>query len=248
MPRPRSKKGTDLDFSGWKYERILFLKPSEKVFEAYPEFQLYPEMDQKNFKGLKLSFEKVLKYIILYYSPNILRDAFPDIASRKREAALIAGFVINKQTHRFATNVEELLSCENIKANRIIIRFLRRAENKKFAQLCVFEEAKAKQMQKLLDGVGDKDKELTKVVIENVKSLNQDIEDLEKDILNEDKSPPLVDLLYNEVDYSNLGISPEEVAQATRDGDLEYIFKIPYIHIKDSQKYKKNKVVVDESE
>lgn len=247
MPRPRSKKGTDLDFSGWKYEKLLYLKPEEKIFEAFPEFALYPEMDQKNFKGLKLSFERVLKYIILYYSQNTLRDLYPDTASRKREAALIAGFIINKSNNRFTTNVEELLNCENLKANRMIIRFLRRSENKKFAQLCVFEEAKAKQMQKLLDGVGDKDKELTKVIIDNVKSLTQDIEELEREILNGDKSVPLIDLLYNEVDYSNLGISPEEIAQATRDGDLEYIFKNPYIHLKDSQKYKQKKVVVNES-
>lgn len=230
MPKKnkKKKKRLELDFKGFKFEKILTLKERERVLDIYPYLQNYPELDPLKYSGIKIPFDKALRYVMFYYTRNALHDAFPEIAKRKKEAALLAGFKLSEATGRFSPRVEEMLNCENEKVNQLIIRFVRRSSNKKFTQLCVFEEARAKQMQKLLDGVGDKDKELTKVVMENVKTLTKDIEDLETDLLNEDTTVDLLELMYNEVDSSNLGISPEEIAHASKDGTIDEIIKSPY--------------------
>lgn len=239
--RPRKMRG-NIDFKGFKYEKLLYMNRRGKALEAYPHLKKYPELDPKHFKALRISFEKCLRYVMIYYTKNALRDVIPEIAHRKKEAALLAGFELNKDTGKFAPDIEQMLLCNNLLVNRMIIRFLRRSENKKFMLICGFEEARAKQMQKLLDGIGDKDKELTRVVIDNVKTLSKDIEELEMDLLNEDESPDLLELMYNEIDYSNLGISPEEIAEAEQDGTTEEILKSPYIHLHDATKRSHNKI------
>lgn len=239
--RPRKRRGS-IDFKGWKYEKILYLSRREKVLDVYPQLKRYPELDPKKYKGMRISFEKVLRYVMYYYTQNALRDAIPEMIHRKKEAAILAGFEIIRDTGKFSGEVERLIKCENELANQLIIRFLRRSENKKFMLLCGFEEARAKQMLKLVDGIGDKEKELTKVVIENVKTLSEDIEDLESELLNQDESPDLMELLYSEVDFTNLGISPEDIAESESEGTTKEILKTPYIHIYDGAKRSHNKV------
>ena len=239
--RPR-KKLTEQDFKGFKYEKIVNLPLRQKVLDVYPQLKKYPELHDKKFKKMRLSFDRILRYVILYYSDNILRQVIPEVAHRKKEAANIAGFYELKNTGQFSYDVEQMLRCQNPVINQLIIRFLRRSENKKFMQLCVFEEARAKQMQKLIDGVGDSDRELTKTVIDNVKTLSQDIEDLEKELLNEDDSRDLMEAMYDEIDYTNLGITPEEIAETIADGTTDKILKSPYKHKYDGSRNRAKKV------
>lgn len=229
------------DFRGWKYEKLIGLSLREKVFDVYPHLKKYPELNPNKIKAKvkRMSFDKILRYVMIYYSDNVLRHTIPEIPRRKKEAALLAGFELSESMGKFGPDVEEMLLCRNHVINKMIVRFLRRSENKKFLQLCVFEEARAKQMQKLIDGIGEKEKELTKVVIDNVKTLSDDIEQLERDLLNEDDDIDLLEMMYDEVDYNNLGISPEEIAEAEADGTTEKILPSPYRHIHDSTKQRR---------
>jgi len=236
--RANQSKLKKIDFKGWKYAEIIGLPLNQKVLSIYPHFKRYPELDSKNIKFKRLSFDKVLRYIMIYYSNNILRFTIPEVIRRKKEAAFLAGFVYGKE-NKFGPDVEDMLFCRNSEINKMIVRFIRRSENKKFMQLCVFEEARAKQMQKLIDGIGEKEKELTKVVIDNVKTLSEDIETLENDILNEDKNEELIEMLYDEVDYNNLGLSPEEIAELNHEGSTDQVLKDPYRSKYDGSKQRK---------
>lgn len=235
------KRWKRADFRGWKYEKLVGLNQNRKVIDVYPHLKKYPELNPKLVKLPRLSFDKVLRYIMIFYSNNVLRYTIPEVIRRKREAAYIAGFNIGQNTGRFRPEVERMMLCENEDINKMIVRFLRRSENKKFLQLCVFEEARAKQMQKLIDGISEKEKELTKVVIENVKTLSDDIERLEQDLLNEDTSQNLIELIYDEVDYSNLGLSPEDIVEMESDGSTDKILKSPYVSRYDGSRQRTEK-------
>ncbi len=225
--RQRKNRLKRADFKGWKYDKIIDLPYTSKVLEAYPHLKKYPELNPKKFLTKSVSFDKTLRYILIYYSDNILRKTIPEVMQRKKEAALLAGFQLNKEG-KFHVQVEKILLCQNQHANRMIVRVLRRSENKKFLQLCVFEESLAKQMQKLIDGIGEKDRELTKVVIDNVRTLTEDCEKLENDLLNEDEDKDLLNMLYDERDDNNLGISPEEIAELYNQEKLDSLIKAPY--------------------
>lgn len=227
------------DFKGWKYDKLIGLALRDKVFDVYPHLRKYPELNPKKVKIKRMSFDKILRYVMIYYSNNVLRYTIPEVPRRKREAAILAGFEISKVTGRFGPDVESMLLCENPIINQMIVRFLRRSENKKFLQLCVFEEARALQMNKLVNGMQGKGSETTKYIIENVKTLSADIEELEKDLLNEDDSIDLLEMMYDEVDYNNLGISPEEIAEANADNVADKVLPSPYKHAHDGTKQRK---------
>lgn len=215
------------DFRGWKYEKLVGLNMNKKVFDVYPHLKKFPELNPKALKDTRLSFDKILRYVMIFYSNNVLRYTIPEVMRRKREAAFIAGFEFTKE-NKFGQWVEEMILCKNMSINKMIVRFLRRSENKKFLQLCVFEEARAKQMQKLIDGEGGKGGETTKYIIDNVKTLSEDIEQLEKDILNEDENIDLIEMMYDEVDYNNLGVSPEDIAALEAEGTTAEVIGSPY--------------------
>ncbi len=229
------------DFRGWKYQKLVGLGAQKRVLDVYPHLKKYPELKLSKRELGKLSFDKVLRYVMIYYSDNVLRHTMPETLRRKREAAFIAGFNFGDKTNKFGPEVERMLLCQNSGINRLIVRFIRRSENKKFLQLCVFEEARAKQMQKLIDGVEGKGTETTKYVIDNVKTLSEDIDRLERELLNDDPNEELIDMIYDEVDNNNLGISPEDIVELEKENALEGILTNPYKHIHDSSSVRTKK-------
>lgn len=207
------------DFKDAKYNVVDI--GEEKVIDIFPELQKYPEFNIDYKKITNLSTEKIFRYVILMYMDNVLSRSLPDLAKRKREAAILAGFEKDAKTRRFPDSLEQIMECNISQVNNLIIRVVRLNNNSAIEQLAVYQEARARQMLKLLNDQSDNEK--TKEVHENIRRLSSDIEDLQRKVLVGEKSKSIITSLYHELDNIHLGIRPEEISEAKRRGALDVV-------------------------
>lgn len=193
----------------------------EKVIEAFPELKRYPEFHTDFKKEIGLDSDKVIRYVILMYMDNVLSRTITDLTKRKRESAFLAGFELQKDNRRFPETLESIMECNLLKVNELIIRVIRLNNDSDVEQLAVYEEAKARQMYKLLTDQSDNEK--TKEVHENIRRLSDDIIRLRRKVLSGEKSKNLIHSLYHEIDFIHLGIRPEEIAEAKRQGAIDAV-------------------------
>ena len=211
------------DFNGFKYQKIVSSKT--EVLRSYPQLRRYKEFDPKFYKSMRLSHDKIFRYVLLTYTNNILFESIPSMIKRKKEAALLAGFEPNPETDTFAGDLERVIKCENQTVNNLIILVIRFNKDSLWQQYCAFEEARAKQIEKMVSGVDVKDKEQTNQLMKNVRELSGYIEDLQNQLLNQDEQPDIIELLYESIINDNLGIRPEDIAQARKDGNLDKVLR-----------------------
>lgn len=210
---------TASDFRDAKYN-VLDIG-DKTVLKQWPELKRFPEFLVNFSKDYRLLTDKVHRYALLLYTPNILHKSIPEIAKRKVEAALLAGFQYHEGSTLFRKNVESMLICRLKTCNDLFIRASRLSRNSQFEQLVVYEEARARQMRKLLEGL--KSNERTKEVHNNINRFSEDIERLQDEILFQDNETPLIERLYFSVENVQLGIRPEEIAEVERTGDFDKI-------------------------
>lgn len=212
---------TSTDFSGAVYN-VLELG-DQKAVKKWPQLKRFPEFNYNFSKLYRLNTDKVHRYALLLYTQNILQKAVPELAKRKSEAALLAGFNYRLSTTFFPKQVEEMLLCEYTECNDLFIRVVRLSRNSQFEQMIVYEEARARQMRKLLDDVGN---ERTKDIHDNIRRLSEDIERLQDDILFNDNQKPLLERLYFSIENIQLGIKPEEIAEVQKSGNFDKLVSI----------------------
>lgn len=213
---------TAKDFTGFKYKKII--GTSTSVIKLYPELKKYKQFDYKLYKSIKVPCDRIFRYVLLTYTSNILFESIQDMTKRKREAALLAGFSLWKETKTFRTDVENIIKCETPVVNDLIILIIRLNKDSKYQQMLAFEEARANQISDMLNSSG---KDATAVLMENVRKLSKYIEELRADLLNQDEQPDIIKLLYENVIQENLGIKPEDIALARKEGNLKTILKPP---------------------
>lgn len=213
---------TAKDFNGFKYQKVVSSK--QDVIKNYPELKKYQEFNPKTYRSLRLSPDKIFRYVLLTYTNNILFESIQDMVKRKREAALLAGFHVDAETDTFSNDIEKLIKCElSSEVNDLIILVIRLNKNGKWRQIVAFEESIIRQIAHLVKGTG----EATSVLMTNIKNLSDSIEDLRNDLLNEDEQPDIIELLYENIITENLGIKPEDIAKARKDGNLNKVLKKP---------------------
>lgn len=217
---------TASDFSDAQYNVLNI--GDKTILKNWPELKRFPEFMVNLAKKYRLLTDKVHKYALLVYTPNILHRAIPEIAKRKAEAALLAGFTYREGSTIFPHKVEEMLTCEYAEINDLFIRTARLSRNSQFEQLVVYEEARARQMRKLLSDIDGN--ETTKTVHDNIRRLSEDIERLQNEILFQDNEKPLLERLYFAIENIQLGIRPEEIAEIRASGNFDKI-----VNLKDIQ-------------
>ena len=112
-----------------RYYTLDRLKDSHTDFKAGLPDEL--EKDRK----------KVLRYIILAYDINTpLRRMFPVYLTMKKEAAVMAGFKIDKKMKKFDDAVEDMIVGQDAGVNKMIVRYVMYFYNHKYLQLVVFNE------------------------------------------------------------------------------------------------------------
>jgi hypothetical protein len=205
-----------------------FVGKGRKILERYPLFKIYPEFNPSKVDPLLADmFEKVLTYVMILYQPNTPLLSLNTMSERKFQAALSAGFKINPDNNRFSVRIEKFISCDDEEVNRMILRMCMINNDHVFADLCMFEETLYKNDIKLLEGGNSKEK--TKELIENKTRLRSLIRATKTEFLNQDANKNLIEMLYDHVDSSALGISAEDIATARYEGRLEKVIPNPHI-------------------
>lgn len=194
------------------------------VVKQWPELKKFPEFNFNFNKKYRIPTDKVHRYSLLLYSRNILHRTIPELSKRKATAATLSGFEYRLESKIFKPEIENLLLCKIPEANDLIIRIVRLTRNSQFEQLVVYEEARARQMRKLLEDLDSNDK--TKDIHDNIKRLSVDIERLQTEILYQDNEKPLLDRLYYFVENIQLGIRPEEIAELRRSGNFDALINL----------------------
>lgn len=219
MAKGAKKKSSDARFD------IQGIPDDVKVVDFYPDLLKYPEFRNDFDETDLLLTDRVHRYALWMYTDNGLRNEIPVIMDRKKEAALRSGFKINK-TGKFYIKVQALIMCDLVYANRLFVRVASLNGSSKFAQLVVYDDARHRQMIRLLEG-GDS-REKIKEIHNNIRTFSEDIEALEKELLKEDRSRPLISELYEEVTNQQLGIRPEEYAEAIQKQNFNKFLYNPY--------------------
>lgn len=216
------KRFTAADFNDALYNVLNI--GNTPITKKWPELQRFIEFKFNFNKRYRLDTEKVHRYAFLLYSQNILQKAIPEIAKRKMEAALLAGFEPRLGSSLFKPQVEKLILCEYPEANDLFIRVARLTRNSQFEQLVVYEEARARQMRKLLEDLNSNEK--TKDIHDNIRRLSEDIERLQREVIFQDNQKPLIERLYFTVENVQLGIKPEEIAEMKKSGKFDAVIDI----------------------
>lgn len=216
------------------------------VLKKWPELKRFIEFKFNFRKRYRLDDEKVYKYAFLLYSDNIIHTAIPEIAKRKMECALLAGFEPRLESSTFRPQVEKMILCEYPEANDLFIRICRLTRNSQFEQLVVYEEARARQMRKLLEDLGANDK--LKDIHENIRRLSEDIDRLQNEVLFQDNEKSLKERLYFNVENVQLGIRPEEIAEMRKNGNFGAVIDIYQLENLDEKVFLRREQATGEEE
>lgn len=189
-----------------------FKKLFVPIYDIKPDYKkhlpLLSKYDEFSKTDEKIDFDTLFRYIVLAFDINSpIRYVYKTILEQRVKAALIAGFTVNK-SGKFPKNIEQILLCENACVNRMIVRYITMINNEDYSTLIAYSEALRKQQEKIL--AGDVDQEKTKDMIFNINTLKNSIKELKEVLLGESRD--LHRTLYEFVDSSILGISPEEIA------------------------------------
>jgi len=196
------------------------MKLEDKIFEKlpycvdgkvsyikeYPELQKIPEFSLDT----GFDFDKIFKWVVLIFSQETPLLEIKNQVERKIRAAQEVGFNDEKE------DVKEFLSCRNDNVNAIIIAYLRRQKNKKFAMLMAYEDAFYNQLAKIQAGniTGEKTKDRMLVLDQ----LEIKIEKLTADLLSQDKSRELKHKLLDRMEEDRLDyLRPEGIAQSKQE-------------------------------
>lgn len=216
---------TAKDFSDFKYN-VVGLTERQVVLEKFPELKKYPEFNPKlpALNHIKLAHDKMVRYALLMYSDNVIHRLIPEFAHRKREAALLAGFTL-EENGRFWEPVENMLYCKYDTVNDMAVRVASLTRSTVFSRLMSYNDAIITQQKELNSSKRDKKDDKTKDIIANIERLASLIKDLESELLSGDLNKDLLERLYSHIEGISLGIRPEEIALARKQGKLNEILK-----------------------
>lgn len=204
---------------------VLNLKPESKVLRSFPKLKEWPEFMEDYGKIVLLPNENILRFCLLFYQDSDFHNIDSDIMKRKRIAAEWSGFELEKG-ERFPDKLEEILLGKNEHVNKLIVRILRLTSDHLFQRYIVFEETRARLYMKLYEDSMTKN-EKTKEIIENIQNLSNILEDIERQMLREDRNTLIREALYAEATKESLP-TPENIAEAKRKGTFDNLIDPPY--------------------
>lgn len=196
------------------------MKLEDKIFEKLPYrvdgkvnyLKEYPELKKIPEFSLETGFDfnKIFRWVVLIFSQETPLLEIKNQVERKIRAAQEVGFNTEKEP------VKLFLSCQNNAINSIIIAYLRRQKNKKYAMLMAYEDAFYNQLAKIQ--AGDIEGEKTKERMLNLDNLEVKIEKLSADLLSQEKSKTLQHRLLDRIEEDRLDyLRPEGIAQSKQD-------------------------------
>lgn len=208
------------------FERMMFnvmdVPEKKDVLEVFPELKSFIEFTAViEYEDEIIDKNKILKYVFLLYDHNSPLKQHDNLIKRKIVAAQIAGFKTDKDGY-FEPAVDLAMRGLLPEVNRMIIRFCRIYGSAIYSALITVTEAYYYKLQLTLSPSSEH-KTKSEIEIEKIKGqlwlqskeMMLDINQLTKDLLNEDNSPYLKKDLFCviERESQDLLLTPEKIAK-----------------------------------
>lgn len=199
-----------LDKLPFDIDSLSKCKTFKEVLSLYPEFNIY---EFKKDCGFHIG--KALSLIVLLYSKDTWVSARQ--SSAKINAATHLGYSVENGVIKDG-NVSEALMCKNKIFNDMVIRYCRMQYDPDFSEMVIFDNALYNQLTFLNDGKSE-NSEKTKDIINNISILKKQLSDITSRMLNDNTTKENVATLYEHVEYTSLGIRPEDIAEKLKNGE-----------------------------
>lgn len=202
----------DFDYTNYRIDPLLPDREIISRMSIFPEFKvkLSPQLDKA----------KVIRYISLMYDmASEMGQVFPDLFKRKLEVAKMVNFKIKNIEGRaqFEPEVSEMLIGHNNFVNSMIMRYVRLFPDPDYATYVSYQSMLMQQISASMKATDAKD---VKEIRNNIAGLSKEVSELSERIFRGDTSRDLVKKLYSSMDEEKLGLRPEDIAKALKDGNL----------------------------
>jgi hypothetical protein len=205
---------TDSSFTGLMFN-VNKLPEGVDILEYFEPLAGYDEF-KVDMPLPGLDRNKVISYIILFYDRKTPLLRIDNVLARKHEAARLAKFTMRKG--EYSNGYQEVITNVHTVLNKMIMRYIRMQKSAKFAKFIIYDEALYLQMGKLrIDDKGDKEK--TNDILTAIDKMSRVHEQLQSDLLSGDNTQGLLDEMYSQVEFAQLELRPEDIAQKIEDGD-----------------------------
>lgn len=189
---------------------------------------LYKPFDAKSLSTLE-SFDEVFRYkhrhkaklidymIIMWDHNNLeLRQLYPDYYTRKRQAAIMAGFTPRKDG-KMEPEIESVLVGENDQFNTALVRYLLMQGIPDYPALVALKEMQAQDLMASFQPTEAKDR---KLIRENLEKITNDIATLEERIFTGRETENVRKALYQYMETERVRLRPEYMASLIKAGKV----------------------------
>lgn len=169
--------------------------------------------------GLIVPAINIIRFIVSCYDKEsyIAHQYKGRWTQRKKQAAEFAGLL--SMDRKFKESVEKIMYAQSPVINKIIIKYLSLLYDRDFMSYAIKSEILTKQSEQLLNFQFDKPSEMAKAM-ENVESIQQDLEDLEKKIFSGGDVITLKNVLFEEANKFMLSeLRPENIVSKLEKGE-----------------------------
>ena len=173
-----------------------------KNLESFEEFQVNPP------RGY--SRKKLFTYIALMCDPQSdIRKTYSHYGTRKREAALCAGFSL-QDDGKFNTSLENLFIGKNPDFNKALVKYLSFCYDPSFARINIYQQVLYISLQNALNG--------DNAAIKVVETLTDKLKNEENFIFGGEEITAMREELYKVSEQKELLVKPEDIAQGLAEG------------------------------
>ena len=203
------------------------LKPRQNPLTRFPILQ---EFDEFLVKVSNIKTSVILKYIVYMYDYNSpLRLKIENIQLRKFNAMHLAGVSPNEEGE-YSEGINDILMNNNEAVLKMIFRYVRIHRGSKYSYLVSLQEGYFIAQDKLSQG------QVTN--FDTIKKTQAEIEKVTTDLLAEDDMNKLRGKFLDYVEVERLGLRPEDIAMAFKNGDDPLPGVSPYKRKKDERQDK----------
>ena len=183
-----------------------------------PDVKKKVEADIPEFNFKCPDKDKLIRYTILTYDPHgDLLKLFPqDLNRRKYEAALRAGFKLNKDGV-FDTWLENCMIGENDSYNSAIVAFVTRFNIADLPAFIMYREIFFSEFRAAMSATDSKSK---KEAMQNAEVARKQVIELEKKLFTDEETVNVRNALYVVAEHQKLSLRPEHKAQEIEEGKL----------------------------
>jgi len=173
------------------------MKDSEVIDSFASLHQVLADWIKKREDGLAIETLYIVRFVVACYDKEspVAHQHKSRWTQRKKNAADVAG-LLNTEP-KFKESVEAILYGKNDIINRIIIRYLSMLYDRDFMSYAIKSEILTKQSEQLINFDYDKPQDMSKAM-DNVESLQKDLDRLEEKIFSGGDVVSLKNVLYED--------------------------------------------------